>query len=101
MDLCFFFVRLLLVFIYFVGSVSTKKMIVFSNNDGREVTISRQICPIKDTKTALLYYNFLFLDKITTSMANNLMESKDDYIPPVKLKKTTNEVWLKIRFFRN
>jgi hypothetical protein len=26
------------------------------------------------------------------SVSNNLVESDDDYIPPVKLKKTTNEV---------
>jgi hypothetical protein len=30
------------------------------------------------------------------SVTNNLMESTADYIPPVKLKKTTNEVGMKI-----
>lgn len=31
-----------------------------------------------------------------TSMTNNLMESNEDYVPPVKLKKTTNEVWIRL-----
>jgi hypothetical protein len=31
------------------------------------------------------------------SITNNLMESDDDYIPPVKLKKTTNDVRMKIK----
>ena len=29
------------------------------------------------------------------SLTNNSMESNDDYIPPVKLKKTSNEVRMK------
>jgi hypothetical protein len=33
------------------------------------------------------------------SVTNNLMESNDDYIPPVKLRKTTNEVCIKIKIF--
>jgi hypothetical protein len=33
------------------------------------------------------------------SVTNNLMESDDDYIPPVKLKKTTNDVRIKIKSF--
>ncbi len=36
-----------------------------------------------------------------TSITNNVMESNDDYTPPVKLKKTTNEVCMKMKSLRN